>query len=408
VRTLAHPAHPPGKALIVFAAAIFSVLALATDLYLPALPALRRDLGVTDALAQLTLSAFVVGFGLAQLVYGPLSDRFGRRPVLLSGLALFMVGSIASMLAPTIELLIAARILQGVGACSGPVIGRAIVRDLYEPVRGARALAQIMMLLVIGPLFAPLVGGYLTAWLGWRANFALLFMFGLALWVTAWRLLAESSRHFDATATQFGQILRNARTVFANPTFVAYAACFTLSYTTIFFYLSASAFVLIDTLGVRPEHYGLWFMIPVAGNFTGSFVCSRLTRRIALPDLLGFGVGCGVLGGLLFLALAAAGVAHPLAIVGPMTIYLFGHGFINPVCLAAAVGPFPRIAGTASALLGCTQLVIAAVVVQIFMRRFFDGAPLQLAAAVASFACALAAAYWLLIRRLPRPHSSAQ
>jgi DHA1 family bicyclomycin/chloramphenicol resistance-like MFS transporter len=404
VRTIAHPAHPPGRPLIVFAAAIFSVLALATDLYLPALPALRRDLGVTDALAQLTLSAFVVGFGLAQLVYGPLSDRYGRRPVLLGGLALFMVGSIAAMLAPTIELLVAARILQGVGACSGPVIGRAIVRDLYDPVRGARTLAQIMMLLVTVPMFAPLVGGYLTAWFGWRATFAFLFLCGLALWTVTFRLLAESSRHFDVTATNFRQMARNARMVFSNPVFVAYAACFTLSYTTIFCYLSASAFVLIDTLGVPPERYGLWFMIPVAGNFVGSYVCSRLTRRVALSNLLGAGVGFGALGGLTLFALAAAGIVHPLAVVGPMTLYLFGHGFINPVCLAAAVGPFPRIAGTASALLGCTQLVIAAVLIQVFMRGFFDGAPLQLGAAVALFACALAAAYLLLVRRLPRSH----
>ena len=407
MRTLAHPAHRPGRPLIVFAAAIFSLLALATDLYLPALPALRRDLGITDAAAQLTLSAFVVGFGLAQLAYGPLSDRYGRRPVLLGGLALFMAGSVAALVAPTIEWLVAARVLQGVGACSGPVIGRAIVRDLYDPVRGARTMAQIMMLLVLVPMFAPLVGGYLTSWLGWRSNFAFLLLCGLALWAVTYRLLAESSRYFDATATNLVQMARNARAVFGNPVFVAYAACFTLSYTIIFCYLSASAFVLIDTLGVPPERYGLWFMIPVAGNFAGSYVCSRLTRRVPLPDLLGAGVGFGAVGGLLLFGLPAAGIAHPLAVVGPMMIYLFGHGFINPVCLAAAVGPFPRIAGTASALLGCTQLVIAALVIQLFMRRFFDGAPIQLGAAVALFACALAAAYWLLVRRLPGHHGSA-
>ncbi len=402
MRTIAHPAHAPGKALIVYCAGIFSLLALASDLYLPALPAIRSALGATDAQAQLTLSAFAIGFGTAQLAYGPLSDRFGRRPVLLTGLALFMLGSIASMLAPSIEMLVAARLFQGVGACSGPVIGRAIVRDVFDPVRGARALAHIMMLVVLVPMFAPLLGGYLTVWFDWRATFALMLVYGVALWVATWTVLAESNRHPEATATHFLQLARNARTIYTNRTFSAYAVCFTITYAGLFFFLSASAFVLIEVLRVRPQDFGLWFIIPVAGNFVGSFVCSRLTRRFTLATLLGIGTGFAATGGLLMLALAAAGVAHPLAIVGPMMLYLFGHAFVNPVCLAAAVAPFPRIAGTASALLGCTQLVVAALVGQLFMRQFFDGAPIQLAAAVALAGCLVLASYVLLIRRLDR------
>jgi len=400
VRVIAHPDRPPGKALVAYSAAIFSLLALSSDLYLPALPALRSDLGATDALAQLTLSAFATGFGLAQLVLGPLSDRFGRRPVLLAGLALFMAGSAASLAAPSIGALVAARFLQGVGACSGPVIGRAIVRDLYEPVRGARALAQIMTLVVLVPMFAPLVGGTLTAWFGWRAPFAFILACGFALWVATWLVLAESNRQPDASATDLRQLARNARTVFANRTFVAYATCFVLTYTGLFFYLSASPFVLIEALGVSAEAFGLWWIIPVAGNFAGSFVCSRLTRRFALTTLLGIGAGFVTAGGLLMLALAAAGLAHPLAVVAPMAAYLIGLAFINPVSLAAAVAPFPRIAGTASALLGCTQLVVAATVAQGFMRGFFDGGPLTMASAIAVFGCGVLAAYFALVRPL--------
>jgi DHA1 family bicyclomycin/chloramphenicol resistance-like MFS transporter len=400
MRTIAHPARAPGKGLIVYAAAIFSLLALASDLYLPALPALREALRATDAQAQLTLSAFIVGFGAAQLVYGPLSDRFGRRPVLLSGLALFMVGSIAAMLAPSIETLVAARLLQGVGACSGPVIGRAIVRDLYDPVRGARALAQIMMLVVLVPMFAPLLGGTLTVWLGWRANFAVLFACGLAVWIVTWLVLAESSRYRDASATSFAQLARNAFTIYAHRTFSAYAVCFTLSYAGLFLYLSGSPFLMIEVFGASPREFGLWLIIPVVGNFVGSYVCAQLTRRFALTTLLGIGAGATAVGGAFMLALA--GFAHPLAIVVPMTFYLVGHSFTNPVCLAAAVGPFPRVAGTASALLGCTQLVLAAIVGQIFMRAF-AGTQLALAAGIALFACGLFAAYLCLIRPLKTP-----
>jgi DHA1 family bicyclomycin/chloramphenicol resistance-like MFS transporter len=311
-----------------------------------------------------------------------------------------MAGSVASMLAPSIGTLVAARFLQGVGACGGPVIGRAIVRDLYDPVRGARAIAQIMTLVVLVPMFAPLLGGYLTAWFGWRATFAFILACGLALWVATWLVLAESNRNLDATATNFRQLARNARAVYSNRTFVAYAACFVLTYTGLFFYLSASPFVLIEALGVGAEAFGLWWIIPVAGNFTGSFVCARLTRRFALTTLIGIGATFVTAGGLLMLALAAAGLAHPLAVVAPMTAYLFGLAFINPVSLAAAVAPFPRIAGTASALLGCTQLVVAATIAQVFMRGFFDGGPLTMAAAIALFGCAVLAAYFVLVRPL--------
>jgi DHA1 family bicyclomycin/chloramphenicol resistance-like MFS transporter len=154
---------------------------------------------------------------------------------------------------------------------------------------------------------------------------------------------------------------------------------------------------------VRPQDYGLWFIIPVAGNFAGSFACAWLTRHMALSHVLGIGSGFVAGGGTLMLALAAGGVVHPLAIVGPMMAYLFGLALINPVCLAAAVAPFPKIAGTASAFLGCAQLVFAALVGQVFMRRFFDGAPIQLAGAVALAGCAVLAGYVLLIR--PLKHS---
>jgi len=213
-------------------------------------------------------------------------------------------------------------------------------------------------------------------------------------------VLAESNRHPEATATNFLQLARNARTIFTNRTFSAYAVCFTITYAGLFFFLSASAFVLIEVLSVRPQDFGLWFIIPVTGNFVGSFVCARLTRRFALPALLGVGTGFAATGGLLMLALAAAAIAHPLAIVGPMMLYLFGHAFINPICLAAAVAPFPKIAGTASALLGCTQLVFAALVGQLFMRQFFGGATIQLADAVALAGCLVLASYLVLIRQL--------
>jgi DHA1 family bicyclomycin/chloramphenicol resistance-like MFS transporter len=375
---------------------------MSSDLYLPALPAIRRDLGASDAQAQLTLSALVIGFALAQLVYGPLSDRLGRRPILLAGLAIFVAASVAAMLAPSIEALVAARFLQGVGACSATVMGRAIVRDLFDPARGARALAQVFFLLGLAPMFGPLLGGYLAVWFGWRAPFGVLLAAGVVLWLASWRLLAETNRQLDPTATDFATLAANAGRIVANRIFVGYAACFTFTYCGLFAFLSASAFVLIEVLGVPPERYGLWFMLAVAGNMTGAYVCSRLTHRLSLRRLLSIGAAVTAGAGIAILALALAGVAHPLAIIAPVAAYLFGHAFVSPVCMAAAVGPFPRMAGLASALLGFIQLATGAVFGQVLMR-LHDGTTRPLAAGVALFGCGVLVAYLALVRTTPPP-----
>jgi DHA1 family bicyclomycin/chloramphenicol resistance-like MFS transporter len=317
--------------------------------------------------------------------------------MLLAGLAIFVLASIGAMLAPSIEALVAARFLQGVGACSATVIGRAIVRDLFDPARGARALAQVFFLLGLAPMFGPLLGGYLTVWFGWRATFAVLLIAGVVLWLASWRLLAETNRHLDPTATDLATLAANARRIVANATFVGYAACFAFTYCGLFAFLSASAFVLIEVLGVPPERYGLWFMLAVAGNMTGAFLCSRLTHRLSLRRLLAIGATVIAGGGLAMLALALSGVAHPLAIILPVTAYLFGHAFTSPVCMAAAVGPFPKMAGLASALLGFIQLATGAVAGQILMR-LHDGTTRPLAAGVALFGCGVLIAYLLLVR----------
>jgi DHA1 family bicyclomycin/chloramphenicol resistance-like MFS transporter len=248
-------------------------------------------------------------------------------------------------------------------------------------------------------MFGPLLGGYLTVWFGWRAPFGVLLTAGIVLWLASWRLLHETNRHPDPTATDFRTLAANAGRIVTNRTFVGYAACLTFTYCGLFAFLSASAFVLIEVLGVRPERYGLWFMLAVAGNMSGAYVCSRLTHRLSLARLLAIGATVTAGGGLAMLALALGGVLHPLAIVLPICAYLFGHAFTSPVCMAAAVGPFPRMAGLASALLGFIQLATGAVAGQVLMR-LHDGTTRPLAAGVALFACGVLVAYLLLVRRL--------
>jgi DHA1 family bicyclomycin/chloramphenicol resistance-like MFS transporter len=382
----------------VFTAAVFALLPISTDLYLPSLPGLRADLGISGAEAQLTLSVFVIGFGIAQLFWGPISDRFGRRPALLCGISLYALASIGCMLAPSIELLAAARFAQGLGACSGQVMARAIVRDLYEPAQGARIMAYMMLLFMLAPLFGPLIGGHLTVWFGWRANFTFLLAFSLAVLAATLVVLGETNRNRDPGATSVPQFFRNAGVIWRNRTFVGYTLCVTFSYCGVFTFLSASSFVFQDAFGVAPEEFGWWFMLAVSGNVLGAGMCSRLTQRFALAELqLAAGL-LSALGGAAILALSLAGIAHPLAVMGPMFVFLMGHGITLPVALAAAIGPFPKVAGTASGLLGLTQLLTASIVGQVVLRTY-DGTSRSLAIGVAVFGVSVLAGRLLLIRK---------
>jgi DHA1 family bicyclomycin/chloramphenicol resistance-like MFS transporter len=389
-------------AVVLFGTTIFALLPISTDLYLPALPALRTAFGDSGALAQLTLSAFVVGFGLAHLVTGPLSDRFGRRPLLLAGLSLYFMASLGCALAADLTMLIAFRFLQGVGCCSGSVMSRAIIRDLYEPRRGAHVFSLITIAFTAVPMLAPVIGGALTAQFGWRANFLGLLGYAAFALAATWWLLAETNRHRDPLATDPVRLAGNFALIARDTTFRTFTLCGMFSYMGLFTYLSLSPFVLVEAFGVAPEHFGYWFMAGVVGHACGALSCSRLVRHIPLQRLLVLSAAITTTGAVAMLGLAVAGVAHPLGVIGPMFVYLMGHGITSPLCMTGAVGPFPKLAGTASALFGFIQAAVAAMVGQLAMQ-FYDGTALPLAVTVTVAALCLAAAALLA---MPRPAPS--
>lgn len=395
-RIIGRPGEQSTLAVVLFGAAIFSLLPISTDLYLPALPAIRRAFADSGALVQMTLSAFVIGFGVAHLFMGPLSDRYGRRPALLGGLVIYVIATIGCALAPNLVTLIAFRVLQGVGACGGSVMSRAIIRDLYEPARGAYVFSLITVAFTVIPMVAPLLGGSLTVWFGWRAAFLCLLAFSVLVLAATWTLLGETNRHRDPTATDPRRLAENFRHIAGNRSFRYYLLCCMFSYTGLFTYLSLSPFVLVEALGVPPEHYGLWFILGVLGHACGAFSCNRLVRFIPLPRLLIISASITSLGALAMLALS--GIAHPLAVMGPMFLYLFGHGITSPLCMTGAVGPFPKLAGTASALFGFIQSAVAATVGQIAMRAY-DGTALSLAWAVVITAACLVTTALLAARK---------
>ena len=371
---------------------------LSTDLYLASLPHLATDFGVSPAAVQQTLSLFVIGFGVAQLASGPFSDRFGRRPVLLAGLAVYVFASLACALAPTLQLLVAARFVQAIGCCTAIVVARALIRDVYAPAEGAQMIARASSLLSLAPLFGPVLGGYLQVWFGWRAAFVFHTLFGIVLAAAAWRLFRETNLHPDPDATRLGGLIARYRRIAGADFFWAYALPGALSYAMIFTFISGSSFVLIDVLGVATEIYGYCFAFGVTGYLLGTIVCRRLLARIGLANAVTVGTSLSLLSGLLFAMLVLAGVSHWAVVLGCQFLTMAAHGINFPCAQAGAVAPFPREAGAAAGLLGFFTM-LAALVAGTWVGMSHDGTLLPLALTSAAIGVLLFGSTWALRRQ---------
>jgi DHA1 family bicyclomycin/chloramphenicol resistance-like MFS transporter len=341
---------PPrtGPGLIALLTALTASGVVATSIYLPSLPAITVDLGAEVSETQFTLTVFLLGYALAHVIYGPLSDRYGRRPVLLGGLLLYTLASIACGLAGNIEFLIAARLLQAIGACAGPVIARALVRDLFEREQMARTMAWIGTALALAPAVAPVIGGNVEVWLGWRANFVVVTLFGIIVLYICWRHLAETNtrpRDHDGllmvSSVDYLALMRSRQ-------FLAYSAIVGFGFAALFAYFAGAPIVIIDLLGVSPDIYGYLALVGVGGYAGGSFVSGRLAHRARSRHMVLAGVLVALAGGLSMAGLALAGYFNLVAILGPIFVYSVGMGLYLPHAIAGAISPYPEMAGAAS------------------------------------------------------------
>jgi DHA1 family bicyclomycin/chloramphenicol resistance-like MFS transporter len=394
-------AMPPALVVLILAM-LLGLQPITTDLYLPALPGLTRELGASMPQAQLTLTALLLAFGISQLLWGPLSDRFGRRPVLLIGVAGYVAASIASALAPTMDILILCRTLQGVAMGAGVMCARALLRDLYQPEQGAHIMSKgLSGLGVIACISAPL-GGFLTAMFSWHAALLALAVFGAAtLGLIAWRF-EETVRHKNPRALEPATLVRTWAHILANPTFLAFSLLSVCSYAGLFTFLAASSFVFIRMLGYSATHYGLVLLGMSTLYLCGTFLCRQLLQRFGLRKAVALAGGLSFTGGTLMGVMALAGVQSGWAIIIPHGIFMVGHGIHQPCGQSGAVGPFPKAAGAASALNGFLMMIAAFGVGQWLGARM-DGTVFALSNGMWLWGTLLALTSWTLVQRYGQP-----
>jgi DHA1 family bicyclomycin/chloramphenicol resistance-like MFS transporter len=375
-----------------------------TDLYLPALPVLTSGFGASMPQAQLTLTGLLLAFGASQMVWGPLADRFGRRPILLMGTALYGVAAVGSALAISMEQLIAWRILQGVGMGAGVMCARAIVRDLYAPADGARVMSKgLTGLGVIACASAPL-GGLLSDLFDWRAALSVLAVFGaVTLALIVWRFDETLARENRQPLRPFALVHAWAG-ILRHPTFWAYALLATTSYGGLFTFLAASSFVFIQVLGVSKTGYGLLMSSMALSYIIGTFVCRRLLPRFGVQRTVAIAGACTLVAGTTMGVLALLGVQSVWAIMLPFYLFMLGHGVHQPCGQSGAVGPFPKSAGAASALSGFFMMIAAFVMggwlgTSLAGIAAGSGSVLPLTNGIWFWSVLIAATAWTLVQR---------
>ena len=394
--------RPNHAAVTALLTALVALGPMSTDLYLPSLPALTAYFGVGEAAGQLTLSAFLLGLAGGQIIYGPLSDRYGRRPVLLFGVGLYAAASIVCAFAPSIEALVIARFCQACGACVGPVLGRAVVRDVYGREGAARIMSYMSAAIALAPAIGPIIGGFVETWFGWRANFVVLLLYGAAALALTFLLLPETNTQRDTGRMSPARMARAYISFLGERAYFGYVFTVAFGYCGIFAFISASSFILVDSAG--PLAGPLWILlrgrrgrlyrgnadIRAAVGAAGHRQADRhrqpgrLRRRLLV----------------LILALlnpTRTGIPAAIAVVGPMTLFLAGVGLMMPNAVVAAIAPYPRAAGTASALMGFLQMAMAAILGAL-VGHFHNGTAIPMGVALVAATAAILLSFYGLVR----------
>ncbi|MCP1335944.1 Bcr/CflA family multidrug efflux MFS transporter [Futiania mangrovi] len=365
---------------LAFALCLLATLGpLSVDMYLPGLPEIGRNLGADEGAVQLTLSAYFIGFCLSMLVYGPVSDRTGRKPVVLAGLAIFTVAGAYCAFAADIGLLTAGRFLQAVGGGAGAVIARAIIRDVSTGDRAASTMSMLMASVALAAILAPVIGGFVIEFAGWRSVFLILAACGAAAFLTVLALVPETLPRERRLSGGIGRVIRGYGDILRDRQVMTFICAGGAAYGGLFAYISGSPYIFIELFGFAPRDYGLLF----AANAIGIGICSILNQRLVWT--VGYRrlltVGCGIMAasGLVLLATATLEIGGVLGIALPIAVFVSMMGVVGSDAVAGALDQHAARAGATSALYGAIQFGLGAVGGTL-VGQFYDGTPVPLAA----------------------------
>lgn len=362
------PSH--GLTLVLILSALMAVTSLSTDIYLPAMPMMTRDL---QGDAALTITGFLIGFCVAQLIWGPVSDRLGRRLPLFIGMTLFAAGSIGCALSTDITQIVFWRVFQALGACTGPMLARAMIRDLFSRTRAAQMLSTLMMIMAVAPIAGPLIGGQMIRFTSWHAIFWLLAAIGgLMLLALFW--LPETLPADKRSRVSLSGAFRNYAALLKNTQFMRFTLSLTLYYLAAYAFITGSPFVYITYFGIDPQHYGWLFAVNVVGLMGVSMVNRRLVQRYPLEQLLKCALVVAMLAAALLLAGTGLQIGGVGLIIGAVLIFFSMNGIIAATSTACALDSVPSVAGSASALMGAMQYG-SGIVSSLLLTLFSDGTP---------------------------------
>jgi DHA1 family bicyclomycin/chloramphenicol resistance-like MFS transporter len=350
---------PRSAGYVALLVALGSFGSLTMSIYTPVMPSVGADLGAGSDSVKLTLTTYMLGFAIGQLFYGPLSDRYGRRPVLLVGVSFFIATTLACSLAPSIGSLIGLRVLQGLGAASGAVLSRALTRDAYSAHEMPVVMSWISLGMNISPSIGPTLGGFLGEWLSWRATFWFVGGFGLVLLLVSSLGLKETNRHRSAQV-DLGSLLRGSGEMLRDRHFLGYVLTLGFAMAINFGMLAGAPFILQDRLGFSPQEFGLISLLSIGGFTAGTFTNNRLVGRVAATAIMSVAGWFHVFALVVMGTLSLSGVVAWWAIIGPHMVLSFGSGMIMPNSNAGALGLFPRLAGTAASWVGLAQMGMGA------------------------------------------------
>ncbi len=388
------PGKKPSISVLV---SISTVNPIAMQIYLPSLAGMMVVFSATAGEVQLSMSAFFASVAIAQLFWGPLSDRFGRRPIIIAGMALFVLGSVLCLVAPTIEMLIVGRIIQGAGGCTGMSLGRAIVRDLYGPRQAASMIGYVTMGMTVMPTLAPAVGGLLDQLYGWQSSFVLLLVIGLgALWATIYCL---PETHTSRARIGPAEVMRSYLTLLREPLFWCYSLTAAFSALAYFAYLGGAPFIAAGPLSMSAAEMGFYFMFVALGYILGNYISGKFTVRVGMLPMILTGTLLSVAAIVLIAAFTCFGVLSAPGLFLPMFLVGLGNGVCLPSALSGAAGVRPELTGSASCLTASLQVsggaIAGSLVAWLYSDSFLAGSPwgmiaIMAAGAVLSLVAALA------------------